>query len=448
MITLLFDHFGPYHLARFRVVSENVVGIEFFRRSMEYAWEVVERKALQLETLFPNCSPNPSTRSLRAAVHGALDQLQPSAVAVPGWSATGALAGLEWCLNRNTPVILMSESTAHDEPRTFWKEWVKRRLVGLCSVALCGGTAHAAYLRQLGMPADRIFWGYDAVDNGHFARIEGRESRVEKGEEFEAGGPWPLVLLGDGPMRPELEALAADLGLLPSIIDGADRQGDGQAASCTAVPSGRYFLASARFVEKKNLPRLLRAYARYRELCVGPDAKRQADSVAPGSMPPATGVSVVPGSLPPATGVSVALRLPGFKQYDELPAWYHGAGAFVHASTTEQWGLVVNEAMAAGLPVLVSQRCGCAPDLVHEGVNGWTFDPFHEEAMAQAMLKMAALPEAERAEMGHAGEAIIANWGPQRFADGLSQAADRALEVGPCQAGWFDRLLLRLLTLR
>jgi glycosyltransferase involved in cell wall biosynthesis len=47
----------------------------------------------------------------------------------------------------------------------------------------------------------------------------------------------------------------------------------------------------------------------------------------------------------------------------------------VHASTTEQWGLVVNEAMAAGLPVLVSDRCGCAPDLVEVGVNGFTFDP-------------------------------------------------------------------------
>jgi 1,2-diacylglycerol 3-alpha-glucosyltransferase len=52
------------------------------------------------------------------------------------------------------------------------------------------------------------------------------------------------------------------------------------------------------------------------------------------------------------------------------------ASAFIQASTTEQWGLVVNEAMASGLPVLVSERCGCAPDLVKNGVNGYTFDPY------------------------------------------------------------------------
>ena len=45
---------------------------------------------------------------------------------------------------------------------------------------------------------------------------------------------------------------------------------------------------------------------------------------------------------------------PGFVQYDQLPLYYGLAGAFVHASTVEQWGLVVNEALASALPVLVS----------------------------------------------------------------------------------------------
>ena len=81
--------------------------------------------------------------------------------------------------------------------------------------------------------------------------------------------------------------------------------------------------------------------------------------------------------------------MPGFKQYDELPIYYGLAGAFIHASTTEQWGLVVNEAMAAGLPVIVSERCGCAPDLVENGRNGFTFDPYDVDALTHLMLKMA-----------------------------------------------------------
>ena len=62
----------------------------------------------------------------------------------------------------------------------------------------------------------------------------------------------------------------------------------------------------------------------------------------------------------------------------ELP--WSSPPPFVHASTTEQWGLVVNEAMAAGLPVLVSERCGCASDLVAHGINGLLFDPYDVES--------------------------------------------------------------------
>ena len=88
--------------------------------------------------------------------------------------------------------------------------------------------------------------------------------------------------------------------------------------------------------------------------------------------------------------VEGSVHLVGAQSYGDVPAYYALAGAFVHASTTEQWGLVVNEAMASGLPVLVSNRCGCAPDLVQEGVNGFTFDPCNVEELAQLMLKISA----------------------------------------------------------
>ncbi len=77
--------------------------------------------------------------------------------------------------------------------------------------------------------------------------------------------------------------------------------------------------------------------------------------------------------------------LPGFKPYDELPVYYALANAFVHASTSEQWGLVVNEAIATGLPVIVSNRCGCAPELVNG--NGFTFDPTNEDELTDAAVR-------------------------------------------------------------
>jgi glycosyltransferase involved in cell wall biosynthesis len=139
--------------------------------------------------------------------------------------------------------------------------------------------------------------------------------------------------------------------------------------------------------------------------------------------------------------------LPGFKQYPDLPAYYGLAGAFIHASTTEQWGLVVNEAMASGLPVLVSNRCGCTSDLVQEGVNGFTFDPYDVQQLAQLMLGLSTL-NSQLSTMAAASRRIIADWGPGRFASGLQEAVEMALRVTPPRATGFDRLLVKALLLR
>ena len=99
--------------------------------------------------------------------------------------------------------------------------------------------------------------------------------------------------------------------------------------------------------------RLLQAYARYRE-----QARGQSWSL----------VLLGDGPLKPEIKKMVAhlnlescVHLPGFKQYHELPAYFGLAGAFVHASTTQQWGLVVNEAMAASLPVLSGTAAAARP---------------------------------------------------------------------------------------
>jgi len=144
-------------------------------------------------------------------------------------------------------------------------------------------------------------------------------------------------------------------------------------------------------------------------------------------------------------GLQHSVLLPGFKQYPDLPAYYGLASAFIHASTTEQWGLVVNEAMASGLPVLVSNRCGCAQDLVREGVNGFTFDPYNVEEMANVMLRLTETPKHRLTEMGDASRQLISAWGPERFARGLHDAAETALKNPPPIATVYDRLLLMAL---
>ena len=139
--------------------------------------------------------------------------------------------------------------------------------------------------------------------------------------------------------------------------------------------------------------------------------------------------------------------MPGFKQYRELPAYYGLAGAFVLASTEEQWGLVVNEAMASGLPVVVSDRCGCAPDLVREGETGFTFDPSGPAELA-ALLGRVAGDAGLRRRMGAAAREAVSAWGPEAFGRNLWRAAAAAASLPRPRHSLTSRILLPALARR
>src|SRR4029453_9959761 len=142
------------------------------------------------------------------------------------------------------------------------------------------------------------------------------------------------------------------------------------------------------------------------------------------------------------------VHLPGFVQYRELPAYYGLADVFVHASTTEQWGLVVNEAMATGLPVIVSNRCGCVPDLVAEGKNGFTFNPESVEDLSKLMMDMSRLSERCLEEMREESRRIVAGFTPAHFATAAQHAIDVARATPRCRTNPFSSLLLKALIRR
>jgi glycosyltransferase involved in cell wall biosynthesis len=370
-----------------------VTGLELSAVDDTYAWTRVRGPdVFRRVTLFHERSVRREPHALVVRrIHEALDEVGPEAVALPGWSKPAALAALDWCMRRRVPGVMMSESTRHDAPRFWWLEALKGSLVNLCPAALAGGTAQAAYLMQLGMPPGRIYLGYDVVDNEHFRR-------------------------GAEAARAEPEAYRERLGL----------------------PT-RFFLACGRFIPEKNLPTLLRAFGQYHAVA-GADAWHLV-LLGEGVLRPDV------ERLRAELGLEDQVLMPGFKQYEDLPAYYGLAGAFVHASTVEPWGLVVNEAMAAGLPVLVSRQCGCAPDLVKEGRNGHTFDARDLAGLAR-LLGQLSRPGVELAAMGTASRDIIQEWSPERFGTGLRDAVEAALQhpgVRPTRRAGF---LVRRLALR
>ena len=367
----------------------SVTGIEWSAKASD-AWGAAEAPARYTKvSLFPEAvGPSPGSRQGRRAFRSALEQANPDVLAVNGWNNFGSLAAARCCVNREIPMVVMSESARQDEPRTWWKEIIKRRIVNLYSAALVGGQRHVEYLVELGMPRERIFTGYDAVDNAYFARraLEIRDSEFETRKKY-------------------------------------------------GLPEN-YFLASARFIEKKNLPRLIRAYAEYRRRSAVSGGNAPWDLVLLGDGPLRETLETQLSTL----NLHMHVQLPGFKQYDELPVYYALAKAFVHASTTEQWGLVVNEAVASGLPVIVSNRCGCVPELMAD--NGFTFDPLNEDELAARLLEMASLSRDQLEELGEASRRIAAQLGPDRFSEGLEQAATVAMKLTQKRVGVIDRALL------
>lgn len=388
-LAVLFHRLGPYHHARLRALvgQAELTAIEFSRVDNTYAWDIVSADdTYPVVSLFTDADiETKPVGSIVTRMQTTLDKLRPHVVALPGWSSRASLAALAWCCMTRTPAILMSDSTADDERRTWWKEWIKSRVVRLFPAALVAGTPHVDYVAALGMPRARAFAGYDVVDNAYFA-VEADKVRSDSSTHRKRHG-------------------------LPE----------------------HYFLASSRFIEKKNLARLLDAYAAY--------VLRTGES--------AWGL-VMLGDGPLRTelmgqvirqGLTQRVQFPGFRQYDELPVFYGLANAFIQASTTEQWGLVVNEAMACGLPVLVSNRCGCAPDLVKGGINGFSFDPYDIDSITDRMLQISG-GGADRAGMGQASREIIQGWSPRTFAASMLKAAGAALACPRPQAGWLERALL------
>ena len=397
-VAVVFHHIGPYHHARLNAAADrlSVTGFEWSARGYD-AWGTPESAARYHKvSLFSEATEqHPGNAELQRVFWQALEQAKPDVVALNGWNNFGSIIAASCCIRCGIPMVVMSESGRGDEPRTGWKEMIKRRIVNLYSAALVGGQRHVQYLVELGMPCERVFTGYDVVDNGYF-REKTAEIRSQKSE-----------------VRRKYQ--------LPE----------------------NYFLASARFIEKKNLPRLIQAYAEYRDRLKGtgvtdPGYNRGApwDLVVLGDGPLRETLDAQLSTL----NLHQHVHLPGFKQYDELPVYYAFAKAFVHASTTEQWGLVVNEAVASGLPVIVSNRCGCVPELVQG--NGFTFDPVDEKQLVERLLNVSSLSERERRNLGDVSYKIAANFAPERFGEGLERAVRAAMGVPQQRLGAMDRALL------
>jgi glycosyltransferase involved in cell wall biosynthesis len=170
---------------------------------------------------------------------------------------------------------------------------------------------------------------------------------------------------------------------------------------------------AARLVPQKNLVTALDGYARV---------------VGRGGVPPLRWRIAGEGPLEAtlkarARSLGAPVEFCGHLPYERMQAFYAGLDLYWQPSRSEAWGLSVNEAMAAGLPVLASTCCGCVDDLVTPDA-GWTHGPGLPEI--EEGLHRAVAGRAEWPARGARAREVIARWDLDRFANGLADTVRRA----------------------
>lgn len=373
-IAICFSQFGPYHHARVWALSKHAPDLQIYpvqiaAISKTYAWNVDNSSSEPL-TL---CSGAEEEATFGAVFRAAMNfwrRERIQAAFLPSYSPASSLALLISARLCGVRCIMMNESHAGTERARGWKKAIKKFLVSLFHGAIVGGSPHKRYFEGLGMSSESLVTGYDAIDNAYFA--EGaREARMKS------------------------EVLRRELKL-----------------------PGQYLLSLGRMVEKKNLVTLVEAFGLFRRMT--PESELKLVFVGSGDCQAKLVSCCKQLGLrhtvdPVKHNGSADVLFYGFRQIEENPAFYALADAFVLPSLYEEWGLVVNEAMACGLPILISMTVGSAEDLVVPGLNGYHFKPTSVDELAQCIKAIADDP-ASRLLMGEASLQRIQDWGCENFA--------------------------------
>ena len=282
------------------------------------------------------------------------------------YSATHLLAAATQ-IARGGHLLIREEQTLLNE-RPVWKKVLKKPLLRLLFARSSGlfiGTRNLEWFRHHGMPDERLFQVPFCVDN-HFFRSEGERL---------------------APLRPELRA---EFGIQPE--------------------AGPVILSVARLVPKKQPLVLLDAFKRVR-------AQYRCTLLIVGSGPSEGEMRDFVGR----EGIQDVV-FAGFMNQSEISRAYAAADVFALASGWhETWGLVVNEAMNFNLPVVVSDKVGCAADLVRHAENGYIYPHDRPDELARYLTLLITDP-ARRALFGQRSAETIAPLNDDVAADGVLEA--------------------------
>jgi len=313
--------------------------------------------------LFPDKSMEDiSPTNARKSITQTLDQLNPDIVFAGAIAYPSGAAAVQYCRVHKIPLVIFDNARLLDVPRNRLINFIKRCIYKNVDAVLIPAPSHIPDFEFWGFFQRQMYMGLNVVDNAYWKRLS---------------------------LNQQMEQDVQKKFALPE----------------------KYILGVGRQIAKKNWLSALKAYSliesKFSLILVGNGPERP-----------------VLEEFIKQSGLYDKIQILEFQPPEILAILYKKAIATILPSYAgETWGLTINEAMACGSPVIVSTQCGCCETLCKDGVTGFqvTTEP---DSIANAFLRLSALSPEHHKTMRRNAEALVANWGVEKFSQSVLQAAE------------------------
>jgi len=331
-VVIIHNIIAPYKVVLFNELSKIIPNMEVVfiaEKEKRRDWSIDYNKIkFPFTLLFKGSIDSINSFAIAKKTWRILETIRPDTSIICDYSNIFGWIALKWAKNNNNNLIFWLDSTYDDRKHFFPKEQIKHFFLKHFDAFFSPGKKSKQYLEYMKVDGSKITTTGYCVDNEFFVK------------QFYL-------------FKNNKESLLNEL----------------------IIKKRNNFIFIGRFAPEKNIFNLLNSF-----LVVSKN-NNEWGLILLGDGPLKNEINTFISN----NNLQDKITLPGFIQQDEIVKYLTVANVLILPSLSEPWGLVVNEAMLCSMPVIVSNRCGCAPELVKEGVNGFSFDPLDKHKLELLM---------------------------------------------------------------
>jgi len=362
-VVIVHNIIAPYKVALFNELSKLISNFEVIfvaekekRRDWEIDYKIINFK---YTVLFKGSLDDLNKYTIARNTWIKLKDLNPDTAIICDYSNIFGWSALFWAKKNNSNRIFWLSSTFEDRKHSKIKEFLKYYFLKHFDIGLAPGNRTKYYYQTMGMDASKIISTGYGVNNEYFLNAYNK-------------------------YHGEKDLLHKQL----------------------RIKNQNNFIYIGRFAQEKNLLTLIKSFSSLKNNKWG--------LLLLGDGPLKEDIKL----FIKENKIEDKILLPGFIQQDEIVKYLISSNVFILPSFSEPWGLVVNEAMLCQLPVIVSNKCGCQPELVQEGINGFSFDPSNETVLTKLMQEFVN-GSYNMKYMGNASLSIVKKHSPSIIAQNI-----------------------------